>query len=313
MEVAKDSLVQEREHVRFNKTVQMILIHLVPLLAFFTGATIFDWTVAIFLYFSRMFFITGFYHRYFSHRTFKTSRWFQFMMAFAAQSSMQKGALWWAAHHRVHHRTSDTMEDPHSMKLYGFWYSHIGWILGPDFKETDYEGISDYSKFKELVWLNKYHAVPSIILMILVIALGGIVNGGGLGMMFSVPGGLSTLFIGYFLSTVILYHGTFSINSLMHRIGRKRYETGDESKNSIFLALITLGEGWHNNHHYFESSTRQGFYWWEIDITYYLLKMMSWVGLVWDIQEVPSHIKRSRNKQEAYQLKKQYQELKKTA
>jgi stearoyl-CoA desaturase (Delta-9 desaturase) len=305
--------IQSRHPVRFGKTVEMIIIHMVPLLAFFTGATWFDWTIAIVLYFLRMFFVTGFYHRYFSHRTFKTSRWFQFIMAFLAETSMQKGVLWWGAHHRVHHRTSDTPADPHSMKVYGFWYSHIGWILGPDYKETDYEGISDFSKYKELVWLNKHYIVPPISLMLLVMILGGIVNGGSILAMFSVPGGLSTLFIGYFLSTVVLYHGTFSINSIMHLFGRKRYETGDESKNSAVLAFITLGEGWHNNHHYYESSTRQGFFWWEFDITYYLLKMISWFGLVWDIKEVPDYIKYSKNKQEAHRLKKQYQELKKTA
>jgi stearoyl-CoA desaturase (delta-9 desaturase) len=305
--------IQNRRPVRTRKTVEMIIIHLVPLLAFFTGVTWFDWSVAIGLYFLRMFFVTGFYHRYFAHRTFKTSRWFQFIMAFAAETSMQKGTLWWAAHHRVHHRTSDTPADPHSMKLYGFWYSHIGWILGPDYKETDFEGISDFTKFKELRWLNKYYVVPPIALMVLLMILGGIVNGGGIMAMFSAPGGWSTLFIGFFLSTVALYHGTFSINSLMHKIGSQRYETGDESKNSAILAFITLGEGWHNNHHYYESSTRQGFFWWEFDITYYLLKSLSWFGLVWDIKEVPKHIKYSKNKQEAHQLKKEYQELKKTA
>jgi len=305
--------LEKRSPVRFNKTIEMVLIHLVPFLAFFTGVTTFDWIVAIVLYFTRMFFITGFYHRYFSHRTFKTSRWFQFIMAFLAETSMQKGVLWWGAHHRVHHRTSDKAPDPHSMKLYGFWYSHIGWILGPDYKDTDFEGISDFSKYPELRWLNKYYVVPPLALMALVMVLGGIYNGNGIVDTFSVPGGLSTLFIGYFLSTVVLYHGTFSINSLMHKLGRKRYDSGDESKNSAILAFITLGEGWHNNHHYYESSTRQGFFWWEFDITYYLIKLLSWVGLVWDIQEVPKHIKYSKNKKEAYQLKKQFEELKKTA
>lgn len=297
--------LEQRRPVRFNKTVEMILIHMVPLLAFFTGVTTFDWVVAIVLYFLRMFFVTGFYHRYFSHRTFKTSRWFQFVMAFLAETSMQKGVLWWGAHHRVHHRNSDKPGDPHSMKLYGFWYSHIGWILGPDFKETDYKGISDFTQYKELVWLNKYYVVPPITLMVVLMMLGGIVNGGSITAMFSVPGGLSTLLIGFFLSTIVLYHGTFSINSIMHKLGRQRYETGDESRNSALLAFITLGEGWHNNHHYYESSTRQGFFWWEFDITYYLLKVLSWFGLIWDIKEVPKHIKYSKNKQEAHRLKKE--------
>jgi stearoyl-CoA desaturase (delta-9 desaturase) len=114
--------LEKRNPVRFKKTAEMAIIHMVPLLAFFTGVTWFDWTVAIVLYFLRMFFVTGFYHRYFSHHTFKSSRWFTFVMAFLAETSMQKGVLWWGAHHRVHHRYSDKAHDPHSMKLYGFWY-----------------------------------------------------------------------------------------------------------------------------------------------------------------------------------------------
>lgn len=270
-----------------------IFVHLIPLAAIWTGATAFDWFVCVSLYFIRMFFITGVYHRYFSHRTYKTSRWFQFFLAFMAETSVQKGVLWWAAHHRVHHRTSDTPEDPHSMKLYGFWYSHLGWILGPDYKETHFKLIQDYAKFPELRWLNKNHIVPVVFLATVVAALGGYVNGGSISMIVSPDGGLSTLLIGFFLSTVFLYHGTFSINSIMHKFGRQRYKTGDESRNNLILALLTLGEGWHNNHHYYMSSTRQGFYWWEIDITYYILKTLSFVGLVWDIQEVPEKVRNS--------------------
>ncbi|HMP99636.1 MAG TPA: acyl-CoA desaturase [Cyclobacteriaceae bacterium] len=286
------------------KEISFIIVHLLPLGALWTGATWFDWMICGLLYFFRMFWVTGGYHRYFSHRTYKTSRFFQFIIAFMAQTSAQKGALWWASHHRHHHRHSDTPDDPHSMKLYGFWYSHIGWIIGPDYKETDYKVIGDYAKYPELVWLNKYYLVPPFILAIAVMALGGIVNGGSIAAMFTTAG-FSTLFIGFFLSTVILYHATFSINSLMHKIGKQRYDSGDESKNSLWLALITLGEGWHNNHHYYEVSTRQGFFWWEIDITYYILRVFSWMGLIWELKEVPSHIKYSKNKAEARELKKE--------
>lgn len=277
------------------------LLHLLPLAAIYTGATFFDWMVCIFLYFFRMFWITGGYHRYFAHRSYKTSRFFQFIIAFMAQTSAQKGALWWAGHHRVHHRTSDTYDDPHSMKHYGFWYSHIGWIIGPEYKETDYKIIGDYSKYPELVWLNKYHLVPPIILAVAVTALGGIVNGGSIMTMFTTAG-FSTLFIGFFLSTVFLYHGTFSINSIMHKFGKQRYESNDESKNNLILALLTLGEGWHNNHHYYESAARQGFFWWEIDITWYILKFLSFFGIVWDMNDVPNHIKNSKNKEEARRM-----------
>lgn len=294
--------LQQRSKPVLKTEISFIIVHLLPLGALFTGATWFDWALCAFLYFFRMFWVTGGYHRYFSHKSYRTSRFFQFIIAFMAQTSAQKGALWWAAHHRHHHRHSDTPEDPHSMKLYGFWYSHVGWIVGPDYKETDYKTIGDYAKYPELVWLNKYYLVPPLMLAIGVTALGAWVNGGSAALMFT-HHGLSTLFIGFFLSTVILYHGTFSINSIMHKFGNQRYESGDESKNSLWLALLTLGEGWHNNHHYYEVASRQGFFWWEIDITWYILKMMSWAGLVWDLKDVPDHIKHSRNKDHARELR----------
>ena len=276
------------------------MLHFVPLAIIWTGVTLFDWFVCISLYLVRMFFVTGGYHRYFSHRTYRTSRAFQFFLAFMAQTSAQKGALWWAAHHRHHHKHSDQPEDPHSMKLYGFWYSHVGWFLSPEFKKTEFKAIKDFAKYPELVWLNRFYILPPIVLGILVFLLGGYVNGGSMATVFT--HGWSTLVVGFALSTVILYHGTFSINSLMHKFGKPRYDTGDESKNSLWLALVTLGEGWHNNHHYYTSTARQGFYWWEIDLTYYILKMLSWVRIIWDIREVPPHIKYSRTKEEARQL-----------
>ena len=286
--------------------VAFVIIHLSPIAAIFTGATLFDWMVCIFLYVFRMLWITGGYHRYFAHKSYKTSRFFQFVIGFMAQTSAQKGALWWAAHHRHHHRHSDTPADPHSMKIYGFWYSHIGWIVGPDFKETDFKTIGDYAKYPELVWLNKHHLIPPVSLAVLVTALGAMVNGGSIMLMFTAAG-MSTLLIGFFLSTVILYHGTFSINSIMHHFGKPRYETGDESKNSLWLALLTLGEGWHNNHHYYETASRQGFFWWEIDITWYWLKVLSWLGLIWDMKGVPNHIKFSKDKEHAQRLRKEYE------
>ena len=272
------------------------LVHLAPLGALWTGATTFDWIVCFSLYVIRMFFVTAGYHRYFSHRGYKTSRLFQFLLAFMSETSAQKGALWWAAHHRSHHKYSDTPKDPHSMKIYGFWYSHIGWIIGPDFDETNFENIKDFAKFPELVWLNKYFLVPPIVLGAVVTLVGGIVNGGSGSLIDILNHGWSTLFIGFFLSTVLLYHGTFSINSIMHKFGKPRYQTGDESKNSWWLALITLGEGWHNNHHYYQSAARQGFFWWEFDISYCVLKALSWMGIVWELRGVPHHIQYAEDK-----------------
>lgn len=264
-------------------------LHLVPFIAIFTGATLFDWIIFGALYLIRMFFITAGYHRYFSHRTFETSRWFQFFLAFMAQTSLQKGALWWASVHRVHHRHSDSAEDPHSMHQFGFFYSHLGWILSRNYKETRYNLIKDFTKYPELVWLNKNHLVPPALLAVVIFILGFFVNGG-------ITGGLSTLLIGFFASTILLYHATYSINSLMHLIGSRRYQTKDKSRNNLILALITLGEGWHNNHHHYMASTRQGFFWWEIDPTYYVLKLFSFIGLVRNLRPVPVHIKYSHKK-----------------
>ncbi|NOQ72984.1 MAG: acyl-CoA desaturase [Crocinitomix sp.] len=312
-------VIQQEKEVRgkvvFKKEIGFLLVHLAPLLVFWTGVTSFDWILCISLYFIRMFFVTGGYHRYFSHSTYKTSRFVQFLIAFWAETSLQKGVLHWAANHRTHHRYSDTPKDPHSKKIYGFWYSHIGWIIGPDYKETKLNLIKDFAKYPELLWLNKYHLIPPLTLLIGVFLVGGYVNASAAGVEISIMSimshGLSSLVIGFFLSTVILFHGTFSINSLMHMIGRKRYESNDESKNNLVLALITLGEGWHNNHHYYQSTVRQGFYWWEIDITFYILKFFSWFGIVWDLKPVPKHIKDSRTKEEAKKLKLEYLKLEK--
>ncbi len=288
-----------RNGPRMKSIIEFVVIHAIPLFALWTGATAFDWTICILGYFGRMFFITGVYHRYFSHKSYKTSRWFQFILAWMAQTSAQKGVLWWGAHHRVHHRTSDTVQDPHSMKHYGFWYSHLGWILGPDYKETHFNLIQDYAKFKELLWLNTWHAIPPVVYALSLFAIGGFVNTEPAVLQdmvygsWHLGGALSTLLIGFFLSTALLYHGTFSINSIMHKFGRPRYKTGDESRNSIWLALLTMGEGWHNNHHYYMVSARQGFFWWEIDMTFYILKMMSWFGLVWDLKGVPDKVRYS--------------------
>ncbi len=280
-------------YTRINQAV-FLGLHLLPLCALYTGATPFDWIVCGTLYVSRMFFVTGGYHRYFSHRTFKTSRWFQLVLAFLAQTSAQKGVLWWSAYHRVHHKFSDTENDPHSKKIFGFWRSHIGWILEKEHEPTHFELVKDLAKYPELVWLNKHYMLPAALLATGVTLLGGYVNGGSVHTMLT--HGWSTLWVGFFLSTVILYHATFSINSLMHWFGTPRYKTGDESRNSLWLAILSLGEGWHNNHHYYQRSTRQGFFWWEIDITYYVLKILELFGLVWDITGVPAHVQFDKSK-----------------
>jgi len=255
-------------------TLPFAVIHLLALGVFFVK---FRWPYLITclaLVAFRMFWVTAGYHRYFSHRSYKTSRAFQFVIAFMAMTSSQKGVLWWAAHHRHHHRFSDQEDDLHSPTLFGFFWSHVGWIISDKYNETRLNYIADFAKFPELRWLNKYHLIPPVALATVLILFGG-----------------WPLFVwGFCMSTVLLWHDTFTINSLSHLFGSRRYDTSDTSKNNWLLALLTLGEGWHNNHHHYMASARQGFFWWEIDITYYTLKVLSWVGLVWDLRKVPAHM-----------------------
>ena len=260
--------------IQLVSSLPFILIHLAALGIFFVH---FRWPylIACFLILEvRMFFVTAGYHRYFSHRSFKTSRWFQFVIAWMAMSSSQKGILWWAAHHRHHHRYSDQEEDLHSPTLFGIWWSHVGRILSDKYNGTRFDYIGDFAKFPELRWLNKYFLIPPAVLAITMF----------------LSGGWGLFAWGFCLSTVLLWHGTFTINSLSHIFGKRRFPTTDTSKNNWLLALVTLGEGWHNNHHYYMASARQGFYWWEIDITFYTLKLLSWFHLVRELRRVPEHI-----------------------
>lgn len=258
----------------YPSAIPFVLTHLVCLTAIFTGVPIGALVLALVLYVVRMWAITGGYHRYFSHRTYKTSRVLQFMIAVLGQTSAQRGVIWWAAVHRHHHLHSDTPDDVHSPRQHGFWYSHVGWIFNPSNEKPDYATVKDLTRYPELVWLDKQVYLPSILLGFGVWAWGG----------------WAMLVVGFFWSTVILFHCTFFINSLAHVSGSQRYLTGDDSRNNFWLALLTLGEGWHNNHHHYQSSTRQGFFWWEVDVSYYVLKMMSSCRLVWDLRVPPAAI-----------------------
>ncbi len=256
------------------KTLPFWAVHLACLAVFWIE---FRWSyvaLCLALYFSRMFFVTAGYHRYFSHRAFKTSRVFQFLLAYAAMTSAQKGVLWWAAHHRHHHRYADTDQDLHSPGRRGFWWSHMGWILSNRYNRTEVEQVRDFYKFPELRWLNRWFLVPPVTLAIALF----------------IASGWGGLVWGFFVSTVLLWHGSFLVNSLSHVFGRRRYPTPDNSRNSFLMALLTLGEGWHNNHHHYMASARQGFFWWEIDVTYYLLKLLAGFGIVWELREPPPHV-----------------------
>lgn len=265
----------------------ILTIHLLCLGAIWTGWSWIAVAVAVALFWVRMFAITGFYHRYFSHRTFRTRRLTQFAFALLGTMSAQRGPVWWAAHHRHHHRHSDEEPDPHSPGLRGLLWSHCGWFLSAKGRQTDWKAVPDWAKYPELVWLEKYHMVGPLLLIALMAGLGAALA--------ALAPGLGTsasqmVIWGFAISTTLLYHGTFTINSFAHTIGSQRFKTGDDSRNNWFLALLTLGEGWHNNHHYYPGAARQGFYWWEIDITYYVLRAMQALGLVWGLRRVPAHV-----------------------
>lgn len=271
------------ESVDWLRVIPFILMHAACLLVFAVGWSPIVLWAAAFSYFIRMFAITAFYHRYFSHKAFRTSRVCQFLFGLLGATATQRGPIWWASHHRRHHRYSDTEQDIHSPRK-GFWWSHMGWFLSTKHFTTREQWVRDLIKFPELRFLDRFDIVIPVLYAI---AFWGF--GKWLEIAFPETGatGWQMLIWGYFVSTIVLIHCTLFINSLSHVWGNQRYQTGDDSRNNGFLALITLGEGWHNNHHHYPVSARQGFYWWEVDISYYLLKLMSWCGLIWDLQPVP--------------------------
>jgi stearoyl-CoA desaturase (delta-9 desaturase) len=275
-----DSLRNTPKKVDWPRCIPFVVLHLACLGVFWVGVSPLAVWTAVGLYFVRMFAITGFLHRYFSHKTYATSRAFQFVMALWAATAVQRGALWWAYTHRHHHQHSDEPDDKHSPVVDGFWWSHIGWITSKQNFPTDYAKIPDLAKYPELVFLNRFDILVPLL-------AGGAVYGAGAWLGAHGP----QLLVWGIVSTVVLFHGTACINSLAHVFGSKRFKTtGDESRNSLLLTLITLGEGWHNNHHRYQATTRQGFYWWEFDPTYYLLKLLSWTGLIWGLKGVPDSV-----------------------
>lgn len=282
--------------VDWVRVIPYLLMHLGCLLVLWVGTSPVALIAAVALYGIRMFAITGWYHRYFSHRTFKTSRWLQFAFAVLGNASAQRGPLWWAAHHRQHHRRADQPGDPHSPIQRGFLWSHTLWFLTPENFGTESRRVKDFARFPELVFLDRFDALVPL-------ALAGGLFFLGLALEQFVPSwhttGPQMLVWGFFVSTVMLYHATFCINSMAHVWGTRRYQTPDQSRNNPWLSLLTLGEGWHNNHHHYPWTVRQGFFWYEFDPTYWVLKVMSWTGLIWDLRPVSNAIREDRNRENA--------------
>lgn len=274
------------------RVLPFIALHIVCLGAIWTGTSGFAIAFAVLFFVARMFAITGFYHRYFSHKTFRTGRITQFVFALLGASAAQRGPLWWAAHHRHHHQYSDTEKDLHSPVQNSFWWAHMGWFTSDEGFVMDNKRVGDWLKYPELRFINRFDALVPAVAAVMIYLLGEALAAWapGLG-----TNGLQLLIWGFFISTVVLFHATVSINSLAHVWGKRRFDTPDDSRNNFWLALITLGEGWHNNHHRWPRSVRQGFRWYEIDITWYGLWLLSKLGLVWDLSPIPQHIKDEMN------------------
>ncbi|HTL69119.1 MAG TPA: acyl-CoA desaturase [Lacunisphaera sp.] len=282
-----EAIRAQPDGVNLVRCIPFIILHLGCLGVIWVGWSKFAAATAVVLYFVRMFFVTGIFHRYFSHKTYSTTRLGQFILAVCTGTTVQRGALWWAYHHRHHHQHSDEPEDAHSPHVHGFWWSHIGWITSRRNFPTDYSKVKDLAKYPELVWLNRFDVVVPVLFATGLYLLGRVLE-------VTAPGlhttGAQLLVWGFFISTTALFHGTASINSFTHLWGRRRFNTSDDSRNSLILALVCLGEGWHNNHHRYQSATRNGFYWWEVDPTYYVLKVISWTGFIWGLKPVPQSI-----------------------
>jgi stearoyl-CoA desaturase (delta-9 desaturase) len=280
----------DRRRIDWPRVAPFVLVHLGCLGAIWTGVSATAAIVAAALFVLRMFAITAFYHRYFSHRAFGTSRAAQFAFAVLGASAVQRGPLWWAAHHRHHHARADRADDPHSPGEHGFLWSHVGWFLARENFGTRLALVPDLARYPELRWLDRFDAaVPAALALLLFLAgewLAGAAPGLG-------TDGWQLLVWGFCISTVALWHATFTINSLAHRFGSRRYATRDDSRNNAWLALLTLGEGWHNNHHRYPAAARQGFFWWEVDVSWYLLRLLAALGIVRDLRPVPVSVRDS--------------------
>jgi stearoyl-CoA desaturase (delta-9 desaturase) len=282
------ALDDDDKHIDWLRTLPFIALHLSCVALIWVGVSAFALATALALYAIRMFAITGFYHRYFSHRAFRASRVVQFVFAAIGASSVQRGPLWWAAHHRNHHRHAEGALDPHSPVRRGFLWSHVGWFLTPRGFRTDLRLIPDLARFPELRLLDRFDILMPVVLAVALCALGHYLGRTQpqLG-----TSGMQLVVWGFCISTVVLFHATFMINSLAHRFGTRRFRTPDASRNNWWLALITFGEGWHNNHHRFPGAARQGLRWWEFDLTFYGLSLLSWLGLVHDLRPYPASVR----------------------
>jgi stearoyl-CoA desaturase (delta-9 desaturase) len=254
------------ERLNWTTTIVMILFHLGAVAALF----VFSWkafAVAVFLYWMTVGLgISLGYHRLHTHRSYKTPKLLEYFFAVCGASTLEGGPIFWVATHRIHHQKSDHEGDPHSPRD-GAWWSHVGWILLGEAKHNNTRLLSKYApdlaKDPFYVWLNNYHWVPVLVLAVILYATGGI----------------PFVLWGICMRIVVGLHATWLVNSATHMWGSRRFDTHDDSKNNWWVALLTFGEGWHNNHHAHPTSARHGLAWYEVDISWISLKVMKFLGI----------------------------------
>jgi len=251
--------------------ITYVLLHATCLLAFYTGVT---WrALALFgiSYPIRVLGVGIAYHRYFAHRAFKTSRAMQFVLGVWGVLSFQKGPLWWAQTHRDHHRYADTPQDLHSPRLQGLFYAHFGWFQVRENQDVVPSKIQDLYRFPELRLLEDWRFYFGLNLATWI----------ALGWAF----GLEGVVWGGAIPTALALQIVHAIQSISHAVGGyRRCPTTDDSRNHVWIGLLSLGE-WHNNHHYLMASARQGFAWWEVDVQWAVIRVLGWLGLVWDLRQ----------------------------
>jgi stearoyl-CoA desaturase (delta-9 desaturase) len=280
------SLGTDTEGLDYLAIAQFVFLHAGCLLVFWTGVSWVALAVCLGFYVLRIFAVSAGYHRYFAHRSYRTGRGFQFLLALLGSLSHQKGPLWWAAHHRYHHAHSDREKDIHSPE-HGFWWAHCGWIFSMAYRRADERLVSTFTRYRELRLLDRFYVVPPLTAAALMFFVGFTLQRINPELHTS---GVQMLAWGFFISTVLVHHAIYSVNSFGHLLGSRRFESSDQSRNNIVIALFTFGDGWHNNHHFYQRSARHGFYWWEVDLTLYILKTLSYLGIVWDLHTPPQRI-----------------------
>ena len=279
--------ISRDERLDYLAIIQFVFLHAGCLLVFWTGISWIALVTCLGFYCLRIFAISAGYHRYFAHRSYKTGRVFQFLLALFGSLSHQKGPLWWAAHHRYHHAHSDRKDDIHSPGQHGFWWAHCFWIFSMAYRRADQRLVSTFTTYRELRLLDRFYALPPLAAAALIFFLGYTLQHIKPELNTSGP---QLLGWGFFVSTVLVHHAVYSANSIGHLFGSRRFESSDQSRNNIFVALLTFGDGWHNNHHFYPRSARHGFYWWEVDLTLYILKALSYLGIVWDLHTPPTRV-----------------------